>query len=90
MRELYNKFLFFTTVGNNVDSDDDADTAIDDVIDAALDEASIIWYSWLMNEHASDTAEPPSPESDPYSYSGVALRRRIYYSQDSFEASHVR
>ena len=90
MRELYNKFLFFTTVGNNVYSDVEADAAIDAASDTGLDEASIIWYSGSMNEHASDTAEPPSPESDPYSRSGVALRRRIDSSKNSLEASHVR
>jgi len=86
MRELYNKFLFFTTVGSVVESDVDSD----DAIDSGLDEASIIWYSEPMNEHASDTAEPPSPESDPFSRNGASLRRRPYSFKHSLEASHDR
>jgi len=82
MRELYNKFLFFTTVGSVV--------AIDVDSEAGLDEASIIWYSGPMNEHASDTAEPPSPETDPFSHIGASLRRRPYSSKHSLEACHDR
>jgi len=90
MRELYNKFLLFTTVDRNVDSDDDAGAALNAAIDAGLDEASNFWYSESMNEHASDTAEPPSPETDPFSRSGVPQRRRIHSSLNSFEARHDR
>jgi len=56
----------------------------------SIDETAGFCYAGRMNEHSSDKAEPPSPESDPLSSGGAKQRRQAESFRGNREVSHDR